>query len=664
MLPLDEDGELVMEGYVELNLRLQKCLSKDFVLEQAVDSAVGDWAEDVHEGQQSMTEAEFSMFLFELCSLWCSPGISLRAYLLFLNTAFIAITEARGAHTVGLRDLDAIEHLSKSFFDLVSLQSSARVEPSPEVAGGPNEALNAWYSANLTSDASQQAMLQVQRQVFQVTHDVRAVFLFRDHDGREPDEHDNLQLVRHASKTLSKVSRAQAPRDLPLAPRMPEPRRGIVGTTKEPAMIPWWPHSTAAREKGAPQAPEGRSQALANIATSAAQRRNLSAPGRPVARPAPQSSSLALLPHAAGAGARPPSGARERQEPVPVGRAFETRRAQPKGRGLMVLAGQAAVGGSPRHASLDASTALFVGSRPESRCESLDHSDYASWKYPPLPRPKADLSALVLSQEESVSTERSAVLAWSQRIGVGQGGGGSAQETWLEVEQPRPQHFLEDAQFLPPYKLPKNLAQLYQKQANPLMAVTPGDIVFQANKYQAQNQLVQPPFERCVRKLNPDLLTADSEPVAGPLAKPQEPVWTEMGNRLQAILRKQSRRAERKRKRKIKNKMQRGRGSKPPRRSEGQELREYLDRSAAEHAEGSRMPPGQMGGEFLGKVHERWQQNRERLEMPRFRISGVPGGGIDRHLHPLGGSPRGQSRVVRPVYIPAPDAVTLRPGYP
>lgn len=38
---------------------------------------------------------EFAMFLFELCSLWCGPSINLRAYLLFLNTLFINITEAQ-----------------------------------------------------------------------------------------------------------------------------------------------------------------------------------------------------------------------------------------------------------------------------------------------------------------------------------------------------------------------------------------------------------------------------------------------------------------------------------------------------------------------------------------------------------------------------------------
>merc|ERR1712216_634640 len=93
LLPKDEHGQLVMEGYVELNLRLQKALTQEFVLERAIDSAIGDWGEDVREGQRAMAADEFAMFLFELCSLWCGPSVSLLVYLLFLNATFIAVSD-------------------------------------------------------------------------------------------------------------------------------------------------------------------------------------------------------------------------------------------------------------------------------------------------------------------------------------------------------------------------------------------------------------------------------------------------------------------------------------------------------------------------------------------------------------------------------------------
>merc|ERR1719261_1672654 len=195
LLPKDEDRLLVMEGYVELNLRLQKALTQEFVLERAIDSAIGDWGEDVREGQRSMASDEFAMFLFELCSLWCGPSVSLLVYLLFLNATFIAVTDARGAHTVGLRPLAAVERLPQPFFDLLSVQGWAR---QPEDGAGLDEeqALNAWLVRNLSSEREQATRLQVQRQVFQVTHDVRSVLLFQD--GKQTGRAEVLDLVKHA----------------------------------------------------------------------------------------------------------------------------------------------------------------------------------------------------------------------------------------------------------------------------------------------------------------------------------------------------------------------------------------------------------------------------------------------------------------------------------
>jgi len=680
MLPVNSEGELAMEGYVELNLRLQKCLTQDFVLERAVDSAVGDWSEDVHEGQGSMPAEEFAMFLFELCSLWCGPGISLRAYLLFLNACFIAITEARGAHTVGLKALEDIERLPKAFFDLLTLQGWAKTDPAPPAVPAPTtdpaEALNAWYAANLTTEAMQQAMLQVQRQVFQVTHDVRSVFLFRDHDGRENEEHDNLHLVKHASRNLAKVSRAQGPKGLPAARRIdsrPQRVEFAAPVSEQPA-VPWWPQ-THSRVPGLP-GKDHHAAALAAVATTAAQRRNHSVPARPGPRATASTSApgAQLVPYsskstgpATGAGTlalaswesrSSRSGSDRGSDAIPVGRAFETTRARPKGRGLM-LAGQAVASGSSGCGVGGHSVAEegMVATRPETGIggESQADSDISAWRLP-YPLPTASMFRGP-EPEANSSSATSAAAAWSQHI---VGGGASGLETYLEpVEHPRPAHCLEDAHFLPPYKLPKNPAELYQKQAGPLMATQPGHIVFNANKMQVENRLVPAPFEKSLRKLPSELLPQGSEAPAGPLGHPQEPVWTEMHNRLQAILGKQSRRADRRRKRRARAKLLRGRSRQPPKRSEGRELREYLDRAAAEHAQGVRDQPGTMGGEFLGKVHERWMSQRERAEMPRFRAGSVPSSGIGRHLYSLGeSSPRAQ-HTVRPVYVPPPGATMV-----
>eukprot|EP00913_Durusdinium_trenchii_P022304 g20957.t1 len=96
------DGVLAMDGYVELNLAMQKALAE----ERTVDSAMGDWSEDVQLGQEAMTEEDFAMFLFELCTLWCGPNVSVHVYLLFLCAVFIAVTDHSGAFTLGLRRLE------------------------------------------------------------------------------------------------------------------------------------------------------------------------------------------------------------------------------------------------------------------------------------------------------------------------------------------------------------------------------------------------------------------------------------------------------------------------------------------------------------------------------------------------------------------------------
>lgn len=662
LLPLNDDGELAMDGYVELNLRLQKCLTRDFVLERAVDSAIGDWSEDVREGQKGMPAEEFGMFLFELCSLWCGPGVAcLRAYLLFLNACFVAITVGCGSHTVGLKPVDGIERLPKAFFDLLALQGGwGRARPAEP---DPDEAFRQWYTANLEPTAEQQAMLQVQRQVFQVTQDVRSVFLFRQHDGREPDDHDTLDLVRRASHELARVLKGRPPKALLAQLPRPEHRApSSLDPTNLTQLAPWCP-ATHSRIPGVPLRPsEETAVALAAVGASAARRRNHSAPSRP---PQPQ----ALVQRAP-----------ERPEPVPVGRAFETVRAKPKGRGL-VLAGQATIarmsGVPPQAPRAQASGSVASDTERYERYETesvpwsrsrlatglsdlgvpADWDPTASADGVDSEQAQAQAQGRLRSLEaEGQSVESlaipSVVTEMLQRIGL------SGQEATVErSERRQAAPCLDDAHFLPPYQLPRRPEDLYHRQASPLMATKPSSIVFGANKFQAEHRLVPDPFNRALRKLSGDIRPPAEGPDVGPLGHAGEPIWGAMNNRLQLILDKQARRTDRRRKRRIRSKLQRGRSGKP-KRSEGRELREYLDRCAAERAQGVRDPPGVPSGEFLGKVHERYQQHRERLEQPRFCMPSAAGRtGVDRYIHPLGtSSPRAQC-APKPVYIP-PQAAT------
>jgi len=214
--------------------------------------------------------------------------------------------------------------------------------------------------------------------------------------------------------------------------------------------------------------------------------------------------------------------------------------------------------------------------------------------------------------------------------------------------------FLEADRQFPAYKLPKNPGDVYGKQVDPLMSMRPGSVVFNVNKYQAANRLLSEPFDRIVRKLPAHVRPQQGELPAGPLANPSEPVWFEMQHRLEAILRKQGRRAERRRKRKIRSKLFRGRL--PKQAKEGKDLREYLDRGLAEQAGGLQDTPGEMAGEFLGKVHEKYLQHWEDREVPRWQVAGVGS-------HTAGRGNIGEAstpRVVRPIYMPPPGGSMVR----
>merc|ERR1719510_1343516 len=106
--------------------------------------------------------------------------------------------------------------------------------------------------------------------------------------------------------------------------------------------------------------------------------------------------------------------------------------------------------------------------------------------------------------------------------------------------------------------------------------MTPGEVIFVTNKYQASHKLMKEPFEQVLKKL-PELVRPGVEgPSLGPLNHPNEPVWFEMTHRLQTILKRQGRRAERRRKRKMRAKLATGHARGPAKRSDGRNLREYL----------------------------------------------------------------------------------------
>eukprot|EP00931_Biecheleriopsis_adriatica_P008126 TRINITY_DN109355_c0_g1_i1.p1 TRINITY_DN109355_c0_g1~~TRINITY_DN109355_c0_g1_i1.p1 ORF type:complete len:716 (-),score=144.34 TRINITY_DN109355_c0_g1_i1:89-1969(-) len=626
-----------MDGYVEINLRLQKCLTSEFFIERAVDSAVGDWSEDVREGQEAMSFDDFAMFLFELSSLWCGPNVALSVYLLFINSVYIAITDSRGAHTTGLKNLESIERLPDTFFDLLSLQGWAQA-PSEEKALSPDQALVVWLRKNLSPEFQQSVVDHVQRQVFQLTHDVRSVFLFKSEDGKDSRGNDLLDNVKNSTSKLSQVTKADMGK---LPPALPPKHTASVRRTDE-------------RVRALAHA----QQALALPSAGSAVRRGYSAPSA----------------------ARQPRALPVAEEKVPpqVGRIYATQLVRHQGRGL-ALAGQAAVSGSRARAQviggvdaaiLDGGGSTYMSSI-QSSTAAQDHATEqemalalpsGSEEVESIPAPHNSLD--ILSDEErsqmmsdGVADSR-AESAFSPGVAMSPT---SPEVHELEQESSAPYEdagqgdwpSFFDAAALPSYKMPKKPAEVYNKQVGPLISMKPSHIIFDATKNQAANPMLGEPFDRVMRKLPETVRPASGEVPAGPMAHPSEPVWHEMQHRLEAILRKQGRRAERKRKKRLRQKMFHGRPPRSEKRSEGRNLREYLDQSLAEHMNGADVP-GHANGEFLGKVQEKYQVHKSKLEQRSFKVYGSTGG-------PLGESLLRTPQVVRPIYVPPPGADMVGP---
>jgi len=691
LLPKDEHGQLAMEGYVELNLRLQKALTQEFVLERAIDSAIGDWGEDVREGQRSMVAEEFAMFIFELCSLWCGPSVSLLVYLLFLNATFIAVTDARGAHTVGLRPLAAVERLPQPFFDLLSVQGWAR---QPEDGAGLDEeqALNAWIVRNLSPESEQATRLQVQRQVFQVTHDVRAVLLFQE--GRQSGDAELLDLVKLAAKSLEKVSPIGADA---LSRSLPSTTGAALPSKTELFSQPWCPPMHAKPPPAGSRQPDP----LCSLKSKPGAKLGQKGANSAVASKLGGGQTIGQFLDVGNWQPRRLQNAMNNTREIPIdkppprGRAYDTKLARPAGRGL-VLAGQAAMATSAgdtlakystdcyndrgsiedaqgmlervspdSEASLAAPPKIMGAPTPEpvkatsitvaSSTPLLDRAATPVDKSSKPPSPNTMLAAAVAPQLE-LSPRHDAALVSSVLAG------GYVTEL-KEHQVPNGGSFLADFLATPPYTLPRHPTKLYHHQTDPLIKMLPQSVVYNCQKWQAEHPLVDAPFERVLRKLPPDIRPSSAGPDVGPMHHPNEPIWFEMTHRLHGILKRQGRRANIRRKRRLRSKLFRGRSKHAPtKRDEGKELREYLDRHKAEVQDAPLQQTAGVGarepGEFLGRVHEQYLLQRERVESRPFRVKGV--GEKYAGKKGVGEIIERKQAVVRPVYVPPPSSMMGR----
>eukprot|EP00913_Durusdinium_trenchii_P022303 g20956.t1 len=366
----------------------------------------------------------------------------------------------------------------------------------------------------------------------------------------------------------------------------------------------------------------------------------------------PQACGTLALPKHARSRSQPSWPPEPRPQVLPIGRLFDTELVQYQGRGLG-LAGQSAILAArpnvrsiitassvatadglpghynPRmgnsHSSLS-NPLTELGPRPD--WEESYSQGYSMPSAPTTSGPSKPPTATVLESSEVAHT--------------------ASKEAQVEPEVVQVSAFLEGT-VLPPYSLPKKPRQL-----------RPSCLVFDAQKWQANTQLLAPPFDRVLRKLPPDVRPASGQVPPGPLSHPSEPVWCRLQHRLEVILRKQGRRAERRRsewggrlvsrkvnqrsnpekhrKRRLRQRIYHGKA--PKHQGLGRDLREYLDRAYAQED-----TPGEANGEFLGKVQERYLRERAREE------EYTKAHGRESVLR----------KVVRPIYVPPPGALASVP---
>lgn len=691
MLPRTEFRELTMEGYVELNLRLQKCLSEDYHMELALDSAISDWGVDVQEGHKAMTGSNFFNYFFELTARWCGPRASLRVYLLFLNTIFIAITDCRGTHSVGLKPLEEISRLPSAFFDLISLQGW----PADQTQVQP---LVDWQLNNTTAESEKEAIELVQKQVFQLLCDARATVLFVEEEDRA--DYGFLDKVKAAAGQLDRVVQSRS-RDLAL------PAAELPGLRLATITGRGWCPPNYGKVPGASQVSR-----VADARAGAYRRQPL----EPLPNP-PQVKSLPPRRAPALEAPWPP-----RKETVPVGRAYETQLARPKLRGLVLAGPQtlAAVVAKmqpnylQQHAAignLDPGTMMTMPTEESSLHTQVQHltthSEAEGYRgtfteEQDVPLDSEPLSASLALQDRTIPIGRSAALSAreaastptgyvasmytpSPRNAAVEGVASQDLDSPLHYDTLHPQGAKSPVVFfaemleahpiseeisgqdtgqsaqssptlveasLPPagYELPRRVPEIYRNQVKPLMKQQPSSIVFQVVKYQAEHEMLPPPFERVLAKLPENLRPAPGTTPLGPMGHTCEPIWFEMTHRLEAIMRKQGKRAERKRKRRIRAKLFHGHPPVRLRKGDGEQLMDYIEQAAAE-GELGQDEPGDPPGEFLKKAHQRTVARLARAELPRFQF-GKSGGVVARME--IGAPEPPQQRAVRPVYLPPP----------
>lgn len=121
------------------------------------------------------------------------------------------------------------------------------------------------------------------------------------------------------------------------------------------------------------------------------------------------------------------------------------------------------------------------------------------------------------------------------------------------------------------YDLPIRVPQLYVNQTQPLTQLKAFD-VYRAVQNGFHFNESSKPFEKVLEKLETGGRLGS---VGGPFKHPTEPLWIEMGQNLQKVLKKVGRRMRRRRRRKLQSKLFR---SRMPPRHPGRELRAFLDK--------------------------------------------------------------------------------------
>lgn len=139
------EGEVTMEQYLDLNVRLQKALNPDFDYENACISAVEDWEIDADDWDSEVSAGEtqhpctpnsnyaesehritvkkfsfdkFSEFLFETGEAWCDGTIE--ALLVVINTTMFQISQGVHLNCSAFKDIDDISVLSDLLFQEIS----------------------------------------------------------------------------------------------------------------------------------------------------------------------------------------------------------------------------------------------------------------------------------------------------------------------------------------------------------------------------------------------------------------------------------------------------------------------------------------------------------------------------------------------------------------